>query len=258
MNSLRIGLLQLDTQWENPLSNQSAIEQIIQTEKNLDLIILPEMFLTGFSCNQLEITIEESQQQIKWMKEISNKSNTHIIGSLKIKDELGLFKNRMILTSPQKPIQFYDKRHLFSLSTEASNFSKGLKQQLFNINNWSIFPQICYDLRFPVWSRNKFKYDLLINVANWPSVRQYAWRSLLIARAIENQCYVIGVNRIGTDYNQLTYSGDSLVIDPKGQILLDAKDSSSLLKFEIDMSDIIKTREALPFLHDMDNFDFIS
>lgn len=255
MKKLIIGLIQLDTVWEQPAENKLKIESLLKNNhKKIDLLVLPEMFLTGFSCNQFNISHIDRVSSLNWLESLSINYNLSIIGSLKIIDETGAYRNRLFLTNPISQTQYYDKRHLFPLSDEYKNFTRGSEQKTLKLDDWLISPQICYDLRFPVWSRNTQSYDVMINVANWPSSRNYAWQSLLVARAIENQCYVIGVNRIGTDENGLSYSGGSLIINPLGQIVFDAKNNEGLLSFQISNLDIIEIRRQFPFLNDIDKF----
>lgn len=256
MENLKIGIIQLNTDWENPESNKKKIETILKDNNcAVDLIILPEMFLTGFSCESSQNSnVDDGTSTQRWLITLSNKYNLAIAGSIKIKDNANKLRNRFFFCSGYDSVQYYDKRHLFPLSPESKNFTAGREKKIFNLGTWSICPQICYDLRFPVWARNSQNYDLLINVANWPESRKYAWRSLLIARAIENQAYVIGVNRTGTDQNELTYGGDSCVISPEGDILLDAGKDQNVLEISLSKSELLKNRLAFPFLKDIDSF----
>lgn len=254
MKNLSVGVLQLNTEWEDPTSNKTKIEYILNAATTLpSLVILPEMFLTGFSCDSRVNADLNGIDSQKWLSKLCLRYNIALIGSAKIVDDDGHLRNRLFL-SHGETIQYYDKRHLFPLSSESKNFTSGDQQKIFKLDSWSICPQICYDLRFPVWSRNSSKYDVLVNVANWPAKRKHAWQSLLIARAIENQAYVIGVNRTGIDANNLEYGGDSLIISPEGDILLDAKAEQGLLQASLSMAKLEQTRIAMPFLKDMDTF----
>lgn len=246
----------MDIAWENPQANQTKIENAIRDlPEKPDLFVVPEMFLTGFSCELSNLEKYQPEEPLAWLKKSASKTGVSLIGSLKITENSQL-KNRLYLVEPDGNVQHYDKRHLFRLSAEAKNFAKGEDRPVFKFSGWKIFPQVCYDLRFPVWSRNKNEYDLLINVANWPASRRNHWRTLLTARAIENQAYVVGVNRVGKDGNGLEYSGDSLVLDPLGNILFDAEKREGAFVLTLDQKQLFEVREKFPFLQDQDQFSF--
>jgi predicted amidohydrolase len=257
---LNIAAIQAPLYWENPEKNFHLFdEKIVTIPKTTDLIILPEMFSTGFSMNTDLITEESSAKALKWMKYTSAKQNAALCGSLAIK-EGELFYNRLYWVNPDGSFNHYDKRHLFSLSKEHESFTKGKSRLIVEFKGWKICPLICYDLRFPVWSRNALQnetseFDLLLYVANWPEKRVFAWQNLLIARAIENQSYAVGVNRIGNDANEVPYSGDSMIIDPLGVVLQHAENEERILLAKLSFDYLNKIRTNLPFLNDADNYE---
>ncbi|MBN1181265.1 MAG: amidohydrolase [Bacteroidales bacterium] len=253
-SNLILSLIQTDIIWENKNQNLSLLEnKIASIEGQSNVIILPEMFSTGFTMNtRLAEPMEGSA--VKWMKEISAKYSISLVGSLLIEEEAN-FYNRLLWVQPNGSLFTYDKRHLFSLGGEDEFFSKGTKKLIIEYDHWKICPMICYDLRFPVWIRNKEEYDVLIFVANWPHTRQNAWRNLLISRAIENQCFCLGVNRVGTDGNGLKYIGGSVVIDPMGEIVKEIPgQEEDIIMIELDKDRILNSRAKLPFLKDADDF----
>ncbi len=228
MQDLNICVLQSDLIWEDVQGNLNAFDKKLdQIQQPIDLIILPEVFNTGFPVDPEKYTESLDGATTNWMRAKASQLDAVITGSLLI-EEGGKFFNTLIWMSPNGQYQTYSKRHVFHLGDEANTISSGKEQLICSLSGWKIKPLICYDLRFPVWSKNtfreeKFEYDVLIYVANWPASRSYPWIQLLIARAIENQSYVIGVNRIGKDEVGNSYSGNSLIIDPKGQIISDIK-----------------------------------
>jgi len=228
MQDLKIYILQSDLIWEDIQANLKAFDKkIAQITRPVDLIVLPEVFNTGFPVDPEKFAEPLSGQTVCWMREKAQQMKAVITGSILMNDE-GKFYNTLVWMQPDGNFQIYSKRHVFHLGDEADTINPGNEQLVCNLNGWKIKPLICYDLRFPVWSKNtfrdgKFEYDVLIYVANWPASRSYPWKQLLIARAIENQSYVIGVNRIGKDEKGNSYSGDSLIIDPKGKIISNIK-----------------------------------
>jgi predicted amidohydrolase len=252
---MKLSVIQPDTVWEEKERNFRIIEDMIsQVESDTDIIILPEMFNTGFSMNTLEFSELPHAITFDWMIHISEKINSGICGSYMIRSGRRYF-NRWVFVTPEKNSWYYDKRHLFSMGNEDKAFSAGQKRLTFRFRDVSICPNICYDLRFPVWSRNNNNYDLLINSANWPAPRRSVWQTLLRARAIENQCYVAGANRIGTDGTGVKYSGDSMIINPRGEIIAIAeKEKESSISAEISMQELKEFREKFPVLKDADNF----
>ena len=258
---VNIASIQTNIFWENPNANKLEYDKLFDSLGPVDLIILPEMFTTGFSMRANEIAEHSSGETLSWMQQHSKKLDSCIVGSLQVKEN-NKFYNRLYVVKPNE-VQYYDKRYLFSMAEEDKHFSRGEKELIFEIKGWKIKPLICYDLRFPVWSRNKYKnkkfdYDILVYIANWPAVRSDAWTSLLKARAIENASYVIGVNRIGKDNNKINYHGSSRVFDFQGKRLDKFTDNN----FHIEKSVLIKTdlntfREKFPVLKDADDFNLL-
>jgi predicted amidohydrolase len=257
---LNIAALQTDLFWEQPEKNLHKLDaQIATVSASADIIILPEMFTTGFSMNASTITEQNDTIALNWMKEKAATKNAAICGSLAVKEN-DKFYNRLYWINPDGSAFHYDKRHLFSLADETLNFEKGEELLIVSYKCWNICPLVCYDLRFPVWSRNTLekglpKYDLLLYVANWPEKRIFAWQTLLMARAIENQSYVVGVNRVGNDGNDIAHSGDSMIIDPMGLVLQHATDEERILEAKLSAAHLNKVRSNLPFLNDADEFE---
>lgn len=257
-NQLVILGIQADLKWENPKQNCLYFKKQISSIKTKpDLVVLPEMFTTGFSMDAKKIAEGLQGETISWMKSIAIENNLAICGSLAIKDK-ERFYNRFVFIHPKGETEFYDKKHTFTLAGEGEIYTSGSKRKTITFRGWKIYPQICYDLRFPVWSRNTKDYDLLIYVANWPNKRNLAWQILLKARAIENMSYTIGVNRIGTDANNLTYSGDSMIVDFLGKTLSDLKpEEKGIITATLEKDHQNLVRKKLGFLNDKDEFDFL-
>ena len=212
------------------------------------------MFNTGFSMNATELAEPMNGKTMTWMQDTAKKFDCVITGSIIIKEDDKFF-NRLIWMRPDATYDFYDKRHLFALGKEHQTYTAGNKKLIVELNGWKICPMICYDLRFPVWLRNvDDEYDLMIIVASWPERRALHWRSLIPARAIENQAYVIGVNRVGHDGNEVYHSGDSTCIDPNGNVVYYKRDEEDVYTFSINPDEVKKTRRTLPFLKDADKF----
>lgn len=250
-NNLRISFLQFNPLWENVEVNLQHLDQQVNGV-DADILILPEAFATGFSMDAKKVAQSMNGEIVAWMKRKSKEHKIAICGSVFI-EENDKFLNRFIWVDPQQ-MCFYDKRHLFSLGNEDQNYNRGHEQVIIEFKGWKIFPQICYDLRFPVWSRNTFNYDLMINVANWPEPRHEVWNTLLKARAIENQSYVVAVNRLGVDGNKVSHRGDSMVIDAKGNVLRDAAQNPDLMTTELDLILLHQFREKFNTLKDGDVF----
>jgi predicted amidohydrolase len=252
---LNIALFQLDLVWENSSANRAKMDDFLsRLNPSTDLVMLPEMFSTGFSMNVAELAETMDGETIGWMRKRSSEHQIAILGSL-IVGEGNSYFNRLIFVEPSGEIQFYDKRHLFTMGGEEKEFCKGSKRLIVNYKGWRICPLICYDLRFPVWSRNRNEYDLLIYTANWPEARKEVWNTLLKARAIENQCFVAGVNRVGCDGNSICYSGNSQIISPKGSILsAPENENEEILYAEISHQELLKFRKNFPVLDDADDF----
>jgi len=252
MQNLKITLIQPNIIWENKKVNLTNYETYINNiTSKPDVIILPEMFSTGFIMKP-ELVENMNGDTINWMKNITNNSNSYLMGSLIIKELDNIF-NRFLCIKGEL-IEFYDKKHLFAYAGEDKCYTAGNQRKIININGWRILLQICYDLRFPVFSRNQDDYDVIVYVANWPAKRSLAWKTLLQARAIENQSYVIGVNRVGIDGNNLEYTGDSSLISPIGEIIWTSEEEE-VIDLELDANLLQQVRNQLPFLKDRDNFE---
>ncbi len=260
MSDITITLIQTHLHWEDAEANKKHFESLFKKiEKQTDLIILPEMFTTGFTMNS-ELHFETMEgDSIKWMKIHAQKLNIHIVGSLILKDN-NLFYNRLIVAYPDGRIDYYDKRHLFRMANEHQHFAPGKKKLTINIKGWNITPLVCYDLRFPVWSRNRDNNtDIYLYIANWPEARSNAWKTLLKARAIENLSYVVGVNRIGKDGKQITYTGNSAFIDYKGDYMHEAKpNEEEIVTATLSKSSLLAFRDKFPAHLDADSFKLIS
>lgn len=249
---LHISLVEFDIEWENPQANREFLSGLLEGVKT-DLIVLPEMFSTGFSMNVEKIAEAPFGATYEWMKSISIELNCAICGSIST-EENGKFYNRFYFVTPEQTI-VYDKKHLFGYGKETEAYSPGNEIISFKYLGWKIRPIVCYDLRFPVWCRNSDNYDLMICSANWPEVRIEPWKTLLKARAIENMAYTIGVNRIGTDDYDLKYNGDSKVFDPVGEELKLNPKKKFILQTELSASSLKNYRENYRFLEDRDSFE---
>jgi omega-amidase len=256
---LSISLVQSDPVWEDKKENMRRAELLLQNSDftQQDIIVFPEMFLTGFSMNISKVAETMGGEMVTWMKNISKSLKTKLIGSLPIVENNQCF-NRLLIVSPDNEVVWYDKRHLFRMGEEQQFYSGGKKRILYTLNSWTLLPLVCYDLRFPVWSRNKnLEYNILLYVANWPAARNDAFLSLLKARAIENQCYVVAVNRTGTDGNNLSYIGNSVIFDAKGQVLAGLVESKEIiLQAKLSLQDLVTFREKFPAYMDGDDFEF--
>jgi omega-amidase len=257
--NLTIAAIQTEIFWENKEKNIEHFGSLIDKIKGkIDVILLPEMFNTGFSINP-SLAEKMDGKSINFLREKSKKKNAVILGTLMIEEKKKIY-NRIICMYPDGTYKTYDKRHLFCLSNENKLLTKGEERPIFKIKNWKILPLICYDLRFSVWCKNKFsdnqyEYDLIINLANWPTIRSNAWKILLEARAIENQCYVIGLNRIGKDENEY-YSGDSTYIDMKGDKKC-YRDANKTFITTLNYNSLQEFRKTYPFANDWDKFKII-
>ncbi|CAL2089529.1 amidohydrolase [Tenacibaculum sp. 190524A05c] len=256
MNTLNISLLQADLSWENPEENLSYFSsQIEQINNDVDLIVLPEMFTTGFSMNASELAEEVNGTTVNWMKDIAKTKNSAVVGSVIITEE-NQYYNRLFFMFPSGEFEYYDKKHTFTLAKEHETYSSGTEKLLVEYKGWKICPLICYDLRFPVWARNVEDYDLLLYVASWPEKRISAWDALLKARAIENMSYTIGVNRIGEDGNDYAYVGHSIIVDCLGEALSQEKnEAAEIISVQINKNTQEEVRNKLGFLKDRDVFE---
>lgn len=252
---MKLTLIQTDIIWEDKIRNLEKMGEMISSiPGGTDLVILPEMFNTGFSMNPAELAEPTESVTFDWMHDIAAKINSGVCGSY-IVSESGRFYNRWIFVSPDGEVWIYDKRHLFSMSGEEALFTRGEKRIVFNFRGIRISPNVCYDLRFPVWSRNRNDYDLLINSANWPESRSEVWITLLKARALENQCFVAGVNRIGIDGAGISYCGDSMILGPKGETIAEGKQNEeSIVSGDISIDELSGFRRKFPVWKDGDDF----
>lgn len=252
---IHIGLAQLDLAWENPLANQSRIETMLTGQPAMDLLVLPEMWSTGFTMNTA-ISEPAEGPSLEWMKQSARAHHTYVGGSLSVRQGDQCY-NRFYVVAPDGSHSHYDKRHLFSYGKEDQHYTPGTGKLVFQVGDWRIRPVVCYDLRFPAWCRNLEDVDILLIVANWPKARIHHWDALLPARAIENQCFVVAVNRIGTDGNQLAYPGHSSVYDMDGtRRLFMAGNREGIDNIALDREELIQYRNHYRFLQDRDRFSF--
>lgn len=263
MSSLTLTTIQTNLHWEDKDANLSMLEKKIESiHDRTELIILPEMFNTGFSMQPKKLAETMEGPTVDWMKRMAQKKKAIITGSLIIAEEDNKgrnYFNRLIWMLPNGQHGFYDKRHLFGYGGEDKEFSAGHKRLVASVNGWRVNLLVCYDLRFPVWARQQSQegeaeYDLLVYVANWPERRNQAWMTLLRARAIENQSFVVGVNRVGKDGHDNNHTGDSMLIDPMGEILYQKSNEEDTFTTTIQKLTVQTTREKLPFLKDADGF----
>ena len=258
MAKVTFTLIQTDLAWEDKPANLAMLDKKIRDVINTQVVVLPEMFSTGFSMNPSQLAESMDGQTVTWMRAIAIEKKIILTGSVIIEDE-GKYYNRLIWMLPTGELGFYNKKHLFAYAEEDQHYAAGTERFIASVNGWKINLQVCYDLRFPVWARqspseNGPEYDVLIYVANWPQRRNTAWKTLLRARAIENQCYVIGVNRVGNDGKNIQYSGDSTVIDPLGEILYENAGSEDVFTITLDKKNLDEVREKFPFWRDADPF----
>ena len=258
MNELKIACIQSDLAWEDADKNLNMFARELQSvPEDTELIILPEMFSTGFSMKTEKLAEIMNGKSFVWLKEQATKINKVIIGSLIIADNNDYY-NRLFVMFPDGNYEYYDKRHLFRMGNEHKHYSAGNKRLVFQYKNWRICPLTCYDLRFPVWSRNQNDYDLLIYIANWPESRRVVWEKLLPARAIENQVYVAGVNRVGEDGEGLSYAGDTMIINPRGEIMVKSKEKTQqIIHAGLSLDKLNHFREKFPVGLDADNFKIL-
>ncbi|WP_413999573.1 amidohydrolase [Flavobacterium sp. W1B] len=252
---MQVILIQAPLVWENSKFNRDYFEEKINSISSaVDLIVLPEMFTTGFTMNPSAVAETMEGETALWMQSLAKAKNSAITGSIVI-EENGNFYNRMLFVFPSGEIQYYDKRHLFTLAGENKVYTAGTKKVIIEYLEWKICLLVCYDLRFPVFSRNIEDYDLMLYVASWPKIRTNAWDALLKARAIENMSYVIGVNRTGVDENGHVYIGHSQVVDYLGDYIVEPQEADAVLTATLDRSKLIEVRKKLGFLNDKDTFE---
>ncbi len=252
---LQVAVFQLDSVWENAPANRAKIDHFLSNlPEKTDVVFLPEMFSTGFSMNVSELAETMDGETIQWMKKRCREHQLALCGSLIIREDEKYF-NRLVFVEPSGKIQIYNKRHLFTMGNEESHFEPGSERLIVNYKGWRICPLICYDIRFPVWSRNRNEYDILIYSVNWPQSRTGVWNTLLKARAIENQSYVVGANRVGVDGNSIAYSGNSQLIDAKGNVIASVEDfAENMILAQFSYKELLKFRTDFPVLNDADEF----
>lgn len=259
MDELIITGIQTPLFWEDKKRNLEMFAQKIIASPECDIILLPEMFSTGFSMRPEALAEDMQDHTVQWMQQQAAAKSSVIAGSIIIVDN-GNYYNRFIWMEPSGQFSYYDKRHLFAYAGEDAHYTPGHQRQIVKYKGWRLNLQVCYDLRFPVWARqtptndDQPEYDLLIYVANWPERRIHAWKTLLQARAIENQCYAMGINRTGTDGNGIVYSGDSMCVDPFGTILIHETSEEKIFSVKINLQYLEETRNRFPFLKDADRF----
>lgn len=273
MSTLSVTLIQSALAWEDKEQNLRMFEEKIKAiNGKTEVIILPEMFSTGFSMKPKLLAEDMNGATVQWMKKISRERKVILTGSVIIEED-GKYFNRLIWMLPNGQYGTYDKRHRFAYAGEHEEYSAGRKRLIASVKGWKINLQVCYDLRFPVWARQQrqeqgteeqaekqpgnLEYDLLIYVANWPEKRSHAWKTLLQARAIENQCYVIGVNRVGNDGNNIYHSGDSMLVDPLGSVLYHKANDEDVFTIEVEKNQLDEVRSRFPFWRDADDFNIL-
>ena len=275
MSHLTFTLIQTNLHWEDKAANMQMLEEKINSIQHpTQIIVLPEMFNTGFSMKPEELAEPMNGPTVEWMKKIAAEKRVIVAGSLMIsqiaEDGPTQYFNRLVWMLPNGQHGVYDKRHLFAYADEDKHYSPGTKRLIASVNGWKINLMVCYDLRFPVWARQRTpsqpppsveelapEYDVLIYVANWPERRVHAWKTLLTARAIENQCYVIGVNRTGNDGNNIYHSGSSMVIDALGEVLYEKEHDEDVFTITLSKEKLEEIRHKLPFLKDGDAFSIL-
>ena len=262
MSTLTVSTIQTNLHWENKAANLQMLEEKINSlYGKTELVVLPEMFSTGFSMRPEALAETMEGETLQWMKRLSAANRIILTGSVIIEEEKKYY-NRLIWMMPNGKYGFYDKRHLFGYAGEDKHYYPGDKRLITSVKGWKINVQVCYDLRFPVWARQSpkkgeadpYEYDVLLYVANWPERRSHALKTLLCARAIENQCYVIGVNRTGMDGNEIYHSGNSLVIDPLGEVLYHMADEEDIFTITLEKEKLEDIRSRFPFIKDADEF----
>lgn len=273
MSSLTLTLIQSDLHWENKPANLKVFEEKINSIKEkTEVIILPEMFSTGFTMHPEKFAEDMTGETVTWMKRIAAKKRAILTGSIIIKEKDNYY-NRLLWILPTGESGYYDKRHLFAYAGENERYKAGSKRLIASVKGWKLNLMVCYDLRFPVWARQQLQilptnngedkelkpeYDILMYLANWPEKRIHAWNTLLQARAIENQCYVIGVNRIGNDGNAIYHNGNSMVVNAMGEVLYQKQHQEDIFTITLEKQHLADTRSTLPFLKDADEFQIIN
>jgi predicted amidohydrolase len=251
---LKLALVQTRTVWHDPAANRARFDEWLGgVDADADLVVLPEMFATGFTMASAAVAETMDGPTVAWMQAHSRRRGQAVAGSLVI-SAAGNYYNRFICARPGEPLVCYDKRHRFRMAGEHQHYAAGARRAVFSLGEFRICPMVCYDLRFPVFFRNRGDYDLLLCVANWPAARERAWRTLLAARAIENQCYAVGVNVLGRDGNGVGYNGASLAIGPEGEVLLDSGNTPGAFSVTLDLDRLERYRAEFPAWRDADIF----
>jgi omega-amidase len=259
MSQLTFSLLQTNLHWENKAANLDMLQQKINSIEKTEVVILPEMFSTGFSMNPATLAEKMDGPTMQWMAEVSASKKIMLTGSF-IAEEEGKYFNRLVWMQPNGQYGYYDKRHLFGYAGEDQHYAAGSKRLIASVKGFKINLLVCYDLRFPVWARqqqqehNEPEFDVVVYVANWPEKRSHAWRTLLQARAIENQCFAIGVNRVGHDGNNIYHAGHSMVVDAMGEVLFEQVHDETIHTITLHKQRLDEVRHKLPFLKDRDTF----
>lgn len=254
MRDLTLALIQTELAWQDPAANRSHFAHLLEQARGADLVVLPEMFSTGFSMDSAALAEPEEGPTTQWLLEQAARIDAVITGSLIIQAADGSYRNRLLWARPDGSLAHYDKRHLFRMAGEHQHYAAGEEQVLLELKGWRIRPLICYDLRFPVWSRDPATTDLLLYTANWPALRRQHWNRLLPARAIENLCYVAAVNRVGEDAKGFAYSGDSQVLDFQGEALLEAGAGDGVFVTTLSAAELAAYRQRFPAHLDADGF----
>ena len=252
---MNVSIIQTALFWESPSKNREMFDEKISTlENDIDLIVLPEMFSTGFSMSPEGLAEKWPGPTVKWMQRVATSKKVALAGSLIVEDS-GKYYNRLVFVYPDGKMEHYDKRHLFRMSGEHNYYDVGQNRVVITYKDFRILLLVCYDIRFPVWSRNRNDYDMILVVANFPEPRRYAWNTLLPARAIENQCFVVACNRVGKDGNGVNYTGDSQMIDPQGKVLkIGNQNENQIISSNLTLSDITAIRKSFPVNLDADEF----
>jgi omega-amidase len=261
MSTLSFTLIQTHLHWEDKAANLAMLEQkIMSIRGKTEIVVLPEMFSTGFSMQPGKLAEDMNGETVSWMKKVAAAQKIILTGSVIIKED-GHYYNRLLWVQPDGKMGYYDKRHRFAFAGEDNEYTAGNKRTIAQVKGWKINLQVCYDLRFPVWARQHStdspEYDVLLYVANWPERRVHAWKTLLTARAIENQCYVVGVNRVGDDGNGIHHNGASMVIDPLGTVLYQKEEEEDIYTITLEQEPLQQVREKFPFWKDADHFKII-
>ncbi|MDG1581530.1 amidohydrolase [Pseudomonas sp. GOM6] len=253
-DDLEVALVQCELAWQDPATNREYLAAQLEQARGADLVVLPEMFSTGFSMHSAELAEPEDGPTTAWLREQAQRIGAVVTGSLIIQAADGSYRNRLLWARPDGSLAHYDKRHLFRMAGEHKHYAAGEEQVVLEVKGWRVRTLICYDLRFPVWSRDPEKTDLLLYTANWPAARRHHWNRLLPARAIENLCYVAAVNRIGNDGNGHPYSGDSQVLDFQGEALLAPGDAAGVFRVTLAAAELAAYRQRFPAYLDADRF----